>query len=309
MWKDYFYFTRGQRVAIILLIVLIVIALIFYHAMPLFFPNDKTVNNDLLNQVDSFKKTLVNINTGKSDSFYSNKKFPENKFESNKQQNKPELFYFDPNTADSTDFIRLGLPRYVASNILKFREKGGYFKTPDGFSRVYGLKPEIYEKLKSYIRIDTSAVSSKDTTFSKKKKTRDSEIAIVVDLNSADTSELLKVKGIGRGYARGILRFRQKAGGFSSVEQLRELYGMTDKNYERIYSYCKVDLSLIRKIEVNTASIDKLKQHPYISFSQARAIYELRRSKGRLSGINELKSLTEFSDNDIIKLTPYLDFQ
>jgi DNA uptake protein ComE-like DNA-binding protein len=130
----------------------------------------------------------------------------------------------------------------------------------------------------------------------------------IVDLNSADTALLMQVKGIGRGYAKGIVRFRQSTGGFVSVDQLSEIYGMRPENIEKIRPYCTVNTSLVQKIRVNTASVDRMKSHPYINFYKAKVIYELRRKKGKLRDVNDLKESPEFTDQDLIRLKPYLNF-
>jgi len=131
----------------------------------------------------------------------------------------------------------------------------------------------------------------------------------MVELNSADTTQLMQVYGIGRGYAKGIVRFRQKTGGFVSVDQLSEVYGMRQENLERIRPFCKVNTDLVKKLNVNSASIERLKGHPYLNFYQSRAIYELRRKKGKLKNINDLKVLSEFSSESLSKIEPYLNFE
>jgi len=132
---------------------------------------------------------------------------------------------------------------------------------------------------------------------------------LVVDLNSADTTLLMQVIGIGRGYARGIVRYRQQTGGFVSVDQLSEIYGMRPENLEKIRPFCKVNTELIHKIKVNVAGVERLKSHPYLNFYQSRAIYELRRRKGKLKNINELKVLPEFNAVSLEKIGPYLSFE
>ena len=118
----------------------------------------------------------------------------------------------------------------------------------------------------------------------------------------------MQVTGIGRGYARGIIRYRQLTGGFISVDQLSEIYGMRQENLEIIRPHCKVNQELVRKIKVNIASVERLKSHPYLNFYQSKAIYELRRKKGKLKNIKELKVLPEFTPESLAKIEPYLSF-
>jgi len=84
---------------------------------------------------------------------------------------------------------------------------------------------------------------------------------------------------------------------------------MRPENLEKIRPFCTINTALIQKLKVNIASAQRLDAHPYINFYQAKAIYELRRNKGKLHDINDLKVLTELTSDDLIKLKPYLSFE
>ena len=176
------------------------------------------------------------------------------------------------------------------------------FRTVADFSKVYGILPEKQKELEPYISI--TEIKSVKTEPSSTKRSD-----IIVELNSADTTLLMQVKGIGHGTAKGIVRYRQMIGGFVSLEQLSEVYGMRPENLEKIRPFCTINTALIQKLKVNIASAQRLDAHPYINFYQAKAIYELRRNKGKLHDINDLKVLTELTSDDLIKLKPYLSFE
>lgn len=312
MWKDFFYFSKGQRIGIIVLIVLIVLVLVINYLLPLFFPATQQDGTAFLKEAERFKKSLVS-----RDSILQVERQRKNeerllKFQENYKKNysfpvykKAEsysLFTFDPNVADSAAFVRLGLKPFIASNILKYRKAGGRFKTKEDFGKVYGILPAKFKELETYIAIAEIKPLKKEETPTKRTD-------IIVELNSADTTLLMQIKGIGRGYAKGIVRFRQQSGGFVSVDQLSEIYGMRPENLERIRPFCKVNPDLIKKINVNMATAERLNAHPYINFYQAKAIYELRRKKGKLSSISDLKYLTEFKSEQLDKIKPYLSFE
>ena len=309
MWKDFFYFSRGQRIGIIVLIVLIVLALIANYTLKYFFPVTEKDGNAFLTEVEAFKKSLVS-----RDSILKEQR--QRQYEARYKKYTPfppypkkipyTLFTFDPNLADSATFVRLGLKPFMASNILKYRDKGGWFKTTADFGKVYGLAPEKYKELEPYIIIHEKKMTRKDSLYLKQKELKRD---LVVDLNSADTTLLMQVIGIGRGYANRIVRYRQQTGGFVSVDQLSEIYGMRPENLEKIRPFCKVNTELIHKIKVNVAGVERLKSHPYLNFYQSRAIYELRRRKGKLKNINELKVLPEFNAVSLEKIGPYLSFE
>jgi len=130
----------------------------------------------------------------------------------------------------------------------------------------------------------------------------------VIDLNSSDTLTLMKIPGIGSAYAKRIVSYRNLLGGYFKPEQLQEVYGMYEELYEKITPFLLIDTGEINLIPVNTASIDKLRSHPYINFYQAKAIVEIRKKKGKLENINELYLLEEFTEEDFERIKYYLKF-
>ena len=308
MWKDFFYFSKGQRTAIIVLICLIIITIVIEFLLPYIIPQQEQSKSDFFDEAKRFEQTLVSRDSlrraqweQKYDSiFQNNKEFVK------KEAEKYSLFKFDPNTVDSATFVRLGLKPFIASNILKFRNKGGKFRTSESFSKVYGIYPEKFKELEPYITIAEIKQTAKDSV----KSTTPTKIKnIIVELNSADTTELMKVYGLGRGYAKAIVRFRQQTGGFVNVEQLRELYGMNEENFNKISPSCKVNTQLVKKLQVNTASVERLNAHPYLNFYESKAIYEYRRRKGKLKNANELTAISELKSETIRKIQPYFSFE
>jgi len=130
----------------------------------------------------------------------------------------------------------------------------------------------------------------------------------VIEINTSDTLQLMKIPGIGAAYAKRITSYRNLLGGYYRQEQLQEVYGMYEELYEKIIPYLQTDSDAITPIPVNTASLDKLKAHPYINFYQAKAIIEIRKKKGKLENINELYLLEEFTVEDLERIKHYLAF-
>ncbi|MDR0427443.1 MAG: helix-hairpin-helix domain-containing protein [Dysgonamonadaceae bacterium] len=139
-------------------------------------------------------------------------------------------------------------------------------------------------------------------------ETQKIKIGTTIELNSADTTDLKKIPGIGSAYAKRIVKYREILGGFYCVEQLQEVYGMYEELYEGITPFLTINKELIRKMEVNSFSLDKLKSHPYINFYQAKAIIELRKKRGSISDIRELSLFEEWTDEDLERLKNYLHF-
>ncbi|MFV0390573.1 MAG: ComEA family DNA-binding protein [Paludibacteraceae bacterium] len=320
-WKEFFYFNKSQRIGILSLAVLIVIALLTTILMPYFIkPREMDDGAAFLEEAREFRANLIEKERSQRQEreFYpfEYRDYPKNR----KTFETPyTLFAFDPNTADSATFVKLGLKPFVARNILRYRSKGGSFKSPDAFAKVYGITSEKFDEMKPYIQIAgtkngdgtiTSEAKEATTKTANPQSDETTNIPKVVELNSADTAILLDVKGIGRTYAKRVVGYGRVLGGYVSVEQLKEVYGMTDENYMRISPHLSVDPSLTTKIDVNKASIEKLKKHPYIkTFQRAKAIYEYRRKKVKLQDISQLKHLDEFTEEDWKKLEPYLEFK
>lgn len=127
----------------------------------------------------------------------------------------------------------------------------------------------------------------------------------VLELNSADTLQLQELRGIGPTFARRIVAYRDKLGGYYAKEQLMEVYGFTAELYEKIKNQVKVNPSLIKKIDVNAYDIGYLKRHPYISYYEAKAIVDYRNSKKNhhIDSIEELKELPDLKQNfEIIRI-------
>lgn len=308
MWKNFFFFSGSQRAGIMLLVFLIVISSIINYYLPCCSDDISFVADSAdIAAFEDFKKSLVSLDSLREKQRFESFERKHNSFYNEKNKEKPcMLFPFDPNVLDSTGFVALGLKPYVASNILKYRRKGGKFHDRESFSRVYGIPEEKYRKLEPYISLSSGNIRTTDVNVAHDDKNK---TVAIVELNSADTAGLTQVKGIGKGYARSIIRFRQQTGGFISVKQLREVYGMTPENFEKIKPFCTVNPTLVNQINVNTASVDKLRAHPYLNFYQARQIYELRRKKGKLTGLADFKGLSELNDSILLKIKPYLKFE
>ncbi|MCF8373603.1 MAG: helix-hairpin-helix domain-containing protein [Bacteroidales bacterium] len=218
------------------------------------------------------------------------------------EKSKIELSPFDPNTVEKEKLLQLGIAEWIASNIIKYREKGGFFETKQDLLKIYGIDSVKYQELEPYIllpeekqiteiRIDTLAVT-KGT--------------LLVGLNSADTSLLKKLPGIGDVFALRIVKYRECLGGFVDKKQLLEVYGMQETRYEKIKELVFVDRPAM-KIAINFADQKELQNHPYLNFEQARAIIKFRNKKGSFTSINQLLEEGIVDENSYEKIKYYLD--
>lgn len=148
-----------------------------------------------------------------------------------------------------------------------------------------------------------------DSLFKRYPQTEKYPEGTIVELNSADTVALKKIPGIGSAFARRITKYRELLGGFYTVEQLAEVYGIDEERYNAIKSWFSVDLSAIRQLRVNYMSTKELACHPYVSYKQAHSIEQLVRQKGKLTGWENVSLLEEFTEADHKRLNAYLSFQ
>ena len=231
-------------------------------------------------------------------------------------ERKVETFPFDPNEADSTTLLRLGLPPFMVRNIYKYRARGGRYHEPRDLRHTYGMTNELWDRLAPYIRIGhkyqyvepeprptpaaPSESASPDTLRRQTKLAQGQSLS----LNEADTTALKQVPGIGSYFARQIVRYREQLGGYVSLAQLQEIEGMP----EGVEPYLRVDASQVRHIDVNHASKNQLVRHPYLRVYRARSIWDHVHNVGPLRGIDDLRSLPDFTDDDVRRLAPYLEF-
>ena len=231
---------------------------------------------------------------------------------------------FDPNTADSSTLVHVGLKKWQASNMLKYRAKGGRYRRIEDMKKIYGMTDSMYMELLPYIQIDTVAVDHYRDSI--RQRERDSvkvdsmpryvsqKRDTILNLRTADTTELKMIRGIGSYRARQIVRYREQLGGFAHVDQLCEIKALqpllTDSiQAESLLAHFWLDSVIINPLRVNSAGVEKLQRHPYLSFEQAKAIYELRRKKIHLDSITQLKKVDCFTEQELKRLTPYLSFE
>ena len=248
---------------------------------------------------------------------------------------KAERFCFDPNTADSTQLLRLGLQPWQVRNIYRYRARGGIYSTREDFARLYGLTRKQYRELAPYIHISAdylpaatligrrhtatadhtadrdAAAADSTATRTANGTARDSlEYPVKlkpgqhIELNTADADDLRRVPGIGHYYAAQILRYGRWLGGYVSVDQLDEIENFPTEAKQ----YFVVDHPTPRKLPVNSLSISQLKRHPYINYFQAKAIVDYRRRHGPLKSLRQLSFSRDFPPEAISRLEPYVEY-
>jgi len=228
---------------------------------------------------------------------------------------KGELFHFDPNTITGSEWKRLGLRDKTIKTIENYRSKGGRFYKPEDLQRIYGLRDDEYERLKPFIKIESNTpqkneelVSSKPKDEIQSSKTYGARYSII-DVNIADSTAFISLPGIGSKLATRIITFREKLGGFYSIEQIGETYGLPDSTFQKIKQYLKLDNPAVKKININTATVDEMKAHPYIKYSLANPIVSYRTEHGPFSKVEDIKKVMAVTEDTYKKIAPYLSLQ
>jgi len=217
------------------------------------------------------------------------KKF-DNRFKK-KQPRKysPPITRFDPNTYTKADWMKLGLSSKQADVVLSFAKRR--IRSNEELSRIFVIPEELYELIKD------------STYYPEKMKTSKS---ITININVADQIELEKIPGVGPFYAKNILKYRERLGGFVKKDQLLEVWKMDVEKYNAIEMFVEVQGNQVRKITLNTATAEELKSHPYLNWNIANSIVKIRVKKGKFTAIDDIRESVLIDEELFEKIKPYL---
>lgn len=303
-WRDAFYQSRGARRGLLLLLLLLLTGGVGWWWRDAGPDPVRPVSEADRERYEAFCRSLREDSARRKPSPQAPYAVPEQVF---------ETFYFDPNTADSTELLRLGLRPWQVRNLYKYRARGGRYHRPEDFARLYGMTGELYERLRPYIRIaeryrylsdvrptDTSRIDTMPPARPTKFRP-----GVRLDINVADTADLQRIPGVGPALARRIVRYRDRLGGFARVEQLDEIEGLPTG----VSKWFFVHRRPARRLNLNRLSLDALMKHPYLTFYQSRIIVEHRRKYGPLQSLDDLALYDEFGPADMARLRPYVCFE
>ncbi len=309
--KDYFTFSAKERNGLIMMFLTGTSIFLFSK----YFAFEKVaVNKEAFQQELAQLKIIV-------DSSHNNRGYQRNENYvdySQRGQNeytnqfKGELFDFDPNTLDANGWKRLGIREKTISTIQKILASGFKFRQPQDIKKIYGLSKSDAEKLIPYIQISQTE-SPVSTSYANSRNTANTanssywiKKTTIIDINTADTSAFISLPGIGSKLAALIVNFRQKLGGFSSVAQLGETYGIADTTFRKIKPQLQCINPSLRAININTADINDLRVHPYLRWNIANAIVNYRQQHGNYKSLEDVRKIDIITDDLYNKIAPYL---
>lgn len=309
MWKNfleaYFDYSKKERTGILILCGLIIFMTVLPYLFP-FFIRPSTFDPKRFEKEIAALERLED-STMAPDLSSSQQKYPENNYppRSSREESAPhgELFYFDPNTATHGDWMRLGVRDKTINTIGKYVAKGGKFYKPADLEKIWGLHPELVKRLLPFVRIGkperAAFVHSPAKPFVKTAPT-------LIDINRADTSEWIALPGIGSKLAQRIVLFRDKLGGFYKIDQVAETFGLSDSTFEKIRPKLQMGAEPVSQLNINSATVEELKSHPYLRYAIANAIAQYRAQHGNFSTIDDLKKIMIISPEVFAKAAPYL---
>lgn len=290
--KEWFSFSKKERVGII---ALIVIMTIFLLLPTMFDPKLPPILVDSINNVSHFKNEPIKQNFDSA--------FTETETVAIKQQ----LFYFDPNLITEKGWAQIGLKEKTIRTILKYRSKGGKFRVAADLKKIWGLLPEDAERLMPYVQIKQTESTTANVEYVT------AHPKIILDINEASASDWESLPGIGPVLANRIIHFRNKLGGFNSVELLKNTYGITDSIYKLILPNLTIKEKAIEpsiKAEIGLVNINKADEASLIRVgideSIAKAIVLYRKQYGKYQQISDLKKIVFINETVFQQIIPKL---
>jgi competence protein ComEA len=311
--KHFLTFTKKEKRGVLVLLASFICILVSAkYIYPLIIKEDNTNNKAIFAAADSLKEKQKDSTTN----YYNKNEYSDNAgYHSypKKEYNNTfigTMFYFDPNTLSADGWKKLGVRDKTIASMQKYIVKGGRFREPDDLRKVWGLRDDEKDRLVPYVRIagrqEKTHTNYSSTYQPYEKKVYEKRAIATVDINAGDSAAYDGLPGIGAGFSRRIIKFRDKLGGFYKVEQVGETFGLPDSVFQKIKPYLKINGDNIHKININTATEEELKVHPYIRWQLAKVITEYKKQHGNYKALEELKKIMLINEETYSKISPYL---
>ena len=282
--KNYFTYNKKERNGILLLSFVLFLLLIFYQFTHLFV-------SETITDFSEFEKAIAELKYIEEDA---------------KSEYKDSLFKFNPNSLNDNGWLALGLSEGKLKVLRNYQNSGGYFKQKEDLKRCYAIGDDFYNKIKNYVvipRIDNLQTSKKEI---KADNSQPITIVKIVELNQADSLQLISIKGIGPFYAKQIIKYRNELGGFLSYTQFAEIWGLDKLDLDKLKDQTQIDTTRIRKININRTEINEFRKHPYINYKEAKMIVNYRTQHGDFKSLKDIQKIKPISPEKFRKIAPYL---
>jgi len=282
--KNYFNFSKGQKIGVTVLAIIAITQIIVLN------------KGSEINISDPFSVSTQQYND-------IEKSLRNNKKDYKKLNKEYSLSKFNPNEFKKSDWKKIGFSDKQSNIIVNYKNRIGGFKRNSDVEKVFVINEKKYKEIEPYLEIQNVDNNTSNYINNFKKQ----EVLIIYELNSATFNELVTIKGVGEFTAKAILKQKKLIGGFHSIIQLMEVYGIEERNYLTIKEQLSIDDSKLIKINVNNLSIFELKKEHYISWNIAEAIIN-KRLMGKLSNIDFLVDDKVISKEQYQILVPYIEY-
>ncbi|MCI4442072.1 MAG: helix-hairpin-helix domain-containing protein [Lentimicrobium sp.] len=288
--KSFFKFSRVQRSGIFLLFFVIIVLQMLYFFV----------------DFSSFSKT-----SPEKEKWLS----LQSEIDSMKQQKRdyvPKIYPFNPNFITDYKGYKLGMSVAEIDRLLAFRKENKYVNSPKEFQAVTKVSDSLLDAISPYFKFPDWVNNKKEfkdykkypnTAFAKKEK------IVIIDINQASQEDLIKIYGIGEAISLRILKFKESLGGFVSMEQMKDVWGLSPEVIENLNTHFKVStLPNVKKIDINNASIKELSLFPYFKYPLSKNIVTYRSMNGDIKNIEDLTKIKGMSIDKANIIVLYLDF-
>jgi competence ComEA-like helix-hairpin-helix protein len=281
------YVSKRNRRGVVALIILSVIVIFLPRFAQLF--NSDVVLDISTEDVQAFEKSKKNFQNKKRNYY--------NKYEKKKRFSAPPR-KFNPNEYSAEDWINLGLSEKQVAVLLKFTKNG--IRSNEDLKRIFVISDELYALIK-----DSTYYPERPKTEYTPKVIEEKKVQ-KLEINTASIEDLENLKGIGPFFAKQIIKYRDRLGGFATKEQILEVWKMTIETYDKLIPQIEIDKSKIRKLKINDVTPEELKNHPYLNWSQVNSIIKMRMQRIKFNAIDEIQESKLIDAETFEKLIPYL---
>lgn len=287
---NYFFqkFTTSQRAGLMILFTLIIVVQVGSHFLP------KSVKPESSLEKKEWLAFQAEIDSLKKE----------------KKEYQPKIYPYNPNFITDYKGYKYGMTTEQIDRLFAFRKQNKYVNSAREFQEVTKISDSLLKEMSVYFKFPDwvnkkSEYVSKYTPFPKKEK----EVIVVKDINHATAEDLMKIRGIGEGISARILKERDKFGAFASMEQMQFIWGLSPEVIEYLNQYFKVvDVSNIKKLNINTATMKELSAFPFFNYTLAREILIYRSMNSKIRGVEDLTKIKGLSIEKVSVIALYLEF-